>query len=160
MQEKKKFCFISTFLGHRSRSRVIRRSSSVVCLSVRPSSVRQFTFSTSSPEPLDRFWWNLVWMKYSRSLTSVVVFRPDPSRGGSRTGQKLVTWVPFFKELLQTGRLQQQTECIAVIYNHVGEVLLIFCSILTSSFWHVLGSCIGHSHFNLFSFKYFNRAKC
>ena len=54
----------------------------------RLSSVRLFTFSTSSPEPLDGFWWNLVWMKYSRSLTSVVVFRPDPSRGGSRAGQK------------------------------------------------------------------------
>ena len=55
---------------------------------VRPSSVKLFTFSTSSPEHLDGFWWNLVWMKYSRSLTSVVVFRPDPSRGGSRAGQK------------------------------------------------------------------------
>ena len=54
----------------------------------RPSSVKLFTFSTSSPEPLDGFWWNLAWMKYSRSLTSVVVFRPDPSRGGSRAGQK------------------------------------------------------------------------
>ena len=42
----------------------------------------------SSPEPLDGFWWNLVGMKYpSWSLTSVVVFRPDPPRGGSRTGQ-------------------------------------------------------------------------
>ena len=34
------------------------------------------------------FWWNLVCMKYSWSLTSVVVFRPDPPRGGSRAGQK------------------------------------------------------------------------
>ena len=61
---------------------------SSVCLpsSVCPSSVRLFTFSTSSPEPLDGFWWNLVWMKYSRSLTSVVVFRPDPSRGGAKIG--------------------------------------------------------------------------
>ena len=73
----------------------------------RPSSVRKlFTFSTSSPKPLDGFWWNLVggWrvavaryrmiclvlvgMKYSWSLTSVVVFRPDPPRGGSRAGPK------------------------------------------------------------------------
>ena len=70
----------------------VRRPSSVVCrpssVVRRLSSVRLFTFSTSSPEPLDGFWWNLVWMKYSRSLTSVVVFRPDPSRGGSRVGQK------------------------------------------------------------------------
>ena len=57
--------------------------------SVRPSVVRKlFTFSTSSPEPLDGFWWNLVGMKYSWSLTSVVVFRPDPPRGGSRAGPK------------------------------------------------------------------------
>ena len=62
---------------------------SVVRPSVRPSSVRKlFTFSTSSPEPLDGFWWNLVWMKYSWSLTSVVVFRTDPPRGGSRAGPK------------------------------------------------------------------------
>ena len=54
---------------------------------VRPS-VKQFTFSTSSPELLDGFWWNFVWMKYSRSLTSVVVFRPDPLGGGSRAGPK------------------------------------------------------------------------
>ena len=47
-----------------------------------------FTYSTSSPEPLDGFWWNLVEMKYSWSLTSVVVFRPDPPRGGSRAGSK------------------------------------------------------------------------
>ena len=82
------------FLGHRSRRLqwpiVITRCpasvrpSSVVC----PSSLRQFTFSTSSPEPLDGFWWNLVWMKYLRSLTSVVVFRPDLPRGGSRAGPK------------------------------------------------------------------------
>ena len=61
---------------------------SVVCPSSVHPSVRLFTFSTSSPEPLDGFWWNLVWMKYSRSLTSVVVFRPDPPRGGSRAGPK------------------------------------------------------------------------
>ena len=60
-----------------------------VRLSVRRPSVRKlFTFSTSSPELLDGFWWNLVCMKYSWSLTSVVVFRPDPPRGGSRAVKK------------------------------------------------------------------------
>ena len=113
------------FLAHLSRrlewAIVIAHRPSSVRLSVRPSSVRPsiwrklFTFSTSSPEPLDRFWWNLVCMKYSWSLTSVVVFRQDPPRGGSRAGQKWVTGVPFFKKLLlQTGRLQRQTECIAM----------------------------------------------
>ena len=75
----------------------VRRPS--VC---RPSSVRQFTFSTSSPEPLEWFWWNLVWWKYSMSLTSVVVFGqicpgadpgPDPGRGQNRS-----RGVPFLKK--------------------------------------------------------------
>ena len=72
---------------------------------VRPSSVRKlFTFSTSSPEPLDGFWWNLVGMKYSWSLTSVVVFRPDPPRGGSRAGPKLVTGGPLLQETSSSDR--------------------------------------------------------
>ena len=72
--------------------------------SVRPSSVRPsvwrklFTYSTSSPELLDEFWWNLVGMKYSWSLTSVVAFQPDPPRGGSRAGQKEVTGGPLLQE--------------------------------------------------------------
>ena len=37
----------------------------------------------SSPEPLDGFE-----MKYSRSLTCVVDFCPDPPRGGSSVGPK------------------------------------------------------------------------
>ena len=75
------------FLAHLS----LRLQWAIVTALRRSSSVRPpFTFSTSSPEPLDGFWWNLVDMKYSWSLTSVVVFRPDPPRGGSRAGQKYV----------------------------------------------------------------------
>ena len=86
---------------------------------VRPASgVRKlFAFSTSSSEPLDGFWWNLVGRKSSCSLTSVVFFfgqiRPgaDPGRGKNRS-----RWVPFFKKLLlQIGRLQRQTKCIAMV---------------------------------------------
>ena len=66
---------------------------------VRPSGVSKlFTFSTSSPELLDGFWWNSVGLKYSWSLTSVVVFRPDPPRGGSRAGPKKVTGGPLLQE--------------------------------------------------------------
>ena len=115
------------FLAHLSRRLewtivIPHRPSSVrpsVCLSVRPlASVRKlFTFSTSSPEPLYGFWWNLVGMKYSWSLTSVVVFWSDPSRGGSRDGAKIGHGgSPFFKKLLlQTGWLQRQTKWIAMI---------------------------------------------
>ena len=46
----------------------------------RPSVRKLLTFSTSYPEPLEGFWWNLIGMKYSWSLTSVV-FRPDPPDG-------------------------------------------------------------------------------
>ena len=71
----------------------------------RPSSVRKlFTFSTSSPKSLDGFWWNLVGMKYSWSLTSVVVFRPDPPRGGSRVGQNWVTGGPLLQETSSSDR--------------------------------------------------------
>ena len=38
--------------------------------------------------PLDGCLRNLVGMKCSWSLTSVVVFQPDPPRGGSRAGPK------------------------------------------------------------------------
>ena len=72
------------FLAHLSR-----RLEWAIVIAHRPSSVRKlFTFSTSSPEPLDGFWWNLVGMKYSWSLTSVVVFRPDPPRGGAKIGHR------------------------------------------------------------------------
>ena len=80
------------FLAHLSR-----RLEWAIVIAHRPASVRRpssssvrklFTFSTSSPEPLDGFWWNLVGMKYSWSLTSVVVFRPDPLMGWSRAGPK------------------------------------------------------------------------
>ena len=38
--------------------------------------------------------------------------------------------------------------------------VVIFSSILTSSFWHILVSCIGLSHIHIFSFKYFSGSKC
>ena len=46
------------------------------------------TPSVFTTEPLTGCLQNLVGMKCSWSLTSIVVFRPDPSRGGSRAGQK------------------------------------------------------------------------
>ena len=88
-------CFIFSSPEPKARVSYCHSAPSVVRPSVRPSSVvrrpsvrKLFTFSTSSPEPLDGFWWNLVGMKYSWSLTSVVVFQPDPPRGGSRAGPK------------------------------------------------------------------------
>ena len=105
-----------TFLGHRSRRLhwpivIMRFPSSIVC----PPSVRRLTFSTSSSKPLDGFWWNLVCMKYSMSLTIVVVFgqiRPGAIKGNAKLGQG----GPLLqKNPLQTGRLQQQTEYIVMI---------------------------------------------
>ena len=90
-------------------------------------------------------------MKYSRSLTSVVVFRPETPRCGSRAG-KIVHGVPFFKELLlQTGRLKQQTECIAVIYNHVRRSVVILGFIRKSNFWRVFDVFLDKSESNFIS---------
>ena len=96
LAKKRIRCLLSAvrfFLGHRSRRLqlpivITRCPASVYPSSVRMSSVRQFTFSTSSPEPLDGFRWNLVGMKYSWYLTSVVVFWPDPPRGGAKIGHQ------------------------------------------------------------------------
>ena len=52
----------------------------------------------------------------------VAVLRPDLSKVGENRSQR----GPFFDSLLQTGRLQQQTECIAVIKKHVGRSVVYF----------------------------------
>ena len=86
--------------------------------SVRSSVVvrKLFTFSTSSTEPLDVIWWNLIEMKYPWFLTSVVVFGQIRTGADPGWGKNRSLGVPFFKKLLlQTGRLQRQTECIAMI---------------------------------------------
>ena len=70
----------------------------------RPSSVRLFTFSTSSPEPLDGLWWNLVWMMYSRSFTSVVVFRPGSVKGRIQGGAKIGHGGPPLQETSSSDR--------------------------------------------------------
>ena len=93
------FCTIQIFLAHLSRRLewaivIAHRPSSVRPSvvrrpSVRPSVPKLFTFSTSSPEPLDGFWWNLVGMKYSWSLTSVVVFSARSPQGRIQGGAKI-----------------------------------------------------------------------
>ena len=96
------------------------------------------TISTSSPEPLNGFWWNLVGMKYSWSPASVVVFRPEPPIGGSRAGHNRLRRGPSYEKLLlQTGCIEQQTKCIRVIYKDVGWSVVVFGSIPKSNFWHI-----------------------
>ena len=71
----------------------------------------------------------------------------DPGRGKNRS-----RGVPFFRKLLlQTGRLQQQTECIAVIYEHVGRSVVIFGSIPKSNFWRVFDVFLDLVKFALFN---------
>ena len=54
------------------------------------------TLQAFTTEPLHGCLRNLVGMKYSWSLTSVVI-RPDLSRGGSRAGPKKVTGGPLLQ---------------------------------------------------------------
>ena len=70
-------------------------------------------------------------------------------QGGAKIGHG---GVPFFRKLLlQTGRLQQQTECIAVIKKHVGRSVVIFGSIPKSNFWRVFDVFLDLVKFALFN---------
>ena len=65
-------------------------------------------------------------------------FSARSAQGRIQGGAKIGHGVPFFKKLLlQTGRLQQQTEFITVIYNHVGRNVVIFGFIRKSNFWRI-----------------------
>ena len=102
------------FSLHILLAQLSRRLEWAIVIAHRPSVRKLFTFSTSSPEPLDGFWWSLVGMKYSWFLTSAVVFRP--AQGRIQGGAKIGHGVPFFKKLfLQTRRIQRQTKCIVII---------------------------------------------
>ena len=128
--------FNISLLGHRSQrlqwpivitrcpASVVRRLSSVVC---RPSSVVRRLSSVC--RPLDYLHFRLLlqnrlmdfdetWYGWStQGPLQVLLFfgqiRPGADQG---RGKNRSRGVPFFRKLLlQTGRLQQQTECIAVI---------------------------------------------
>ena len=76
-------------------------------------------------------------MKYSRSLTSVVVFRPDPPRGGPRAGPKKVTGGPLLQESSSSDRKDTATNrmhTLAMIEKHVGRSVVIFGFIRKSNF--------------------------
>ena len=124
------------------------------------------TFSTSMKKPLNGILQNLTGSKLSMPPTTFVFFRPiwkkcswhrtcikvfgqiypraDPGQGENRwRGQG---GGGFFKKVrLQTGRLQQQTKCIAMIYKHVGWSVVIFCSIPKSIFFCVHCSQVSDS---------------
>ena len=133
-----------TFLAHLSR-----RLEWAIVIAHRPSSVRPsvrrpsvwrklFIFSTSSPETLDGFWWNLVGMKYSWSLTSFVVFRPDPPRGGSRAGPKYVTGGPLLQQTSSSDRKATATNQMhSSDLEACGKKCCYFGSIPKSNFWRV-----------------------
>ena len=101
------------FLGHRSQrlqwpivitrcpASVVRRLSSVVRL----SSVRLFTFSTSSPEPLDGFWWNLVWMKLVLKVPyKCCCFSARSVQGRIQGGAKIGHGGPLLQETSSSDR--------------------------------------------------------
>ena len=70
-------CVVILLLAHLSRLEW------AIVVARRLSSVRRklLIFSTSSPEPLAGFWWNLVGMKYSLALRGVVVVNQICDRG-------------------------------------------------------------------------------
>ena len=111
------------FLGHRSQrlqwpivitrcpASVVRRPSSVVC---RPLDYLHFRLLLQNRlMDFDETWYGWSTQGPLQVLLFFGQIRPgaDPGRDKNRS-----RGVPFFRKLLlQTGRLQQQTECIAVI---------------------------------------------
>ena len=72
-------------------------------------------YRTATTELLNGCLRNFVGMKCSWPGTCIEMFWPYLHRGGSRARQNRLRGVPFKNFLLQTGRLQQQTEFIAMI---------------------------------------------
>ena len=62
------------------------------------------TLSAFTTEPLNGCLRNLVGMKCSWPRTCIKVYQPDPPRGGSRAGQKLVTGGPLLQETSSSDR--------------------------------------------------------
>ena len=144
------------FLAHLSRrlewAIVIAHRPSSVRPSVRRPSVRKlFTFSTSSPEPLDGFWWNLVGMKYSWSLTSVVVFSARSPQGRIQGGAKIGHGGPLLQETSSSDRKATATNWM---HSNDLEACVKKCCYFwfhsevkfLTRFWRLFGLC----HFALF----------
>ena len=116
-------------------SRVVRRLSSVVR---RPLDNLHFQLLLQNRLiDFDETWYGWSTQGPLQVLLFFGQIRPeaDPGRGQNRP-----RGVPIFKELLlQTRRLQQQTECMAVILKHVGRSVVIFGFIRKSHFWRVFG---------------------
>ena len=122
---------------------------------VRPLTFHIFDFFSRTS------WWIL--MKFCRYEVLMVPYKcccfrqilpgADPGRGKNRS-----RGVPFCKKLLlQTGRVQRQTECIAMITKHVGRSVVIFGSILKSNFWRVFDVflyLVLFAHFNAISIDF------
>ena len=71
----------------------------------------------------------LVGMKYSLSRACVKAFSQISLgwiQGRAKIGHGVAP--AFLKGILQVGRLQQHTECIAMIYRKKGRSAIIFCS--------------------------------
>ena len=114
------------------------------------------TESALTTESLDGYLPNLVGIKYSWPAHLYWPLGQISQGADLGHGHNWSMRGPSPKDVLfRVGRLQQQTEYIAMIWKHLGRNVDIFGSILTFSFWHVLLSCIGLSHFHLLPFKYF-----
>ena len=96
---------------------------------------------------------NETWYEWSTQgpLQALLFF--GQIRPGADTGRgQIRSWgSPSSKNfLLQTGRLQQQIKCIAVILKHVGRSVVIFGFIRKSNFWRVFWRLFRLSNLGVF----------
>ena len=118
---------------------------------VRPSSVRPLDNLHFRPlqnrlMDFDEIWYG----RNTHSPLQVLLFIGQIRQGADPGWAKIGHGVPFFKKLLRTIRLQQQTECIAMIWKLEGRSVVIFGSIPKSNFWRVFWHLFLLSHFSLF----------
>ena len=129
---RKRFCGIQCrFLCTRAKE------SSALSLELtvwHPSVCQQFTFSFSfySQEFLDRFSWNLVWIRYLWSFTSVV-FRQDPFRSGSQVGKSRSQGAPpltniFVQHRMKSNDLEASSKkcCLFLFHKFQSQIFTRF----------------------------------
>ena len=98
------------------------------------------TESALTTESLDGYLTNLVGIKYSWHPHICIDVWAKSAKGRIQGRAIIGKWGGFLQRtssLELFGRLQQQTEYIAMIYKYFGRSVDIFGSILTLGFWHV-----------------------
>ena len=113
------------------------------------------TESAFTTELLDGYLPNLVGIKYSWPPHICIDFWAKSAQGRIQGRAIIGQWGALLQMTSLESEGYSNKQCIAMIKKHLGRSVVIFGSILMSSFWHGLVLCIGLNYFDWFFFKYF-----